>query len=184
MASELLDPATARAAASLPIGAALSVRGRGAVAADKSAHAACIWAERPAGRRTRHVHCSADACTSCTAGPSEIARAFPRLWHLASMDEQQLPDSQLAAIFLEASYLHEQAMAACLEEAGEEFDLCDAPSRALVERALLHAERAAACAGVRRTPLVARKTGRLPNVPWCWIGWRCRRCAPRSPMCG
>jgi|GEM_PF-6113558 hypothetical protein len=63
------------------------------------------------------------------------------------MDEQELPDSHLAAIFLEASFLHEQALAACLEEIGDELDLSHPRSRELAERALLHAERAAACAG-------------------------------------
>ncbi len=62
------------------------------------------------------------------------------------MDEQQLTDNQLAAIFLEASFRHEQAVAACLEEIGDILDPSSERNNALLQRALLHAERAAACA--------------------------------------
>src|SRR4051812_11477864 len=62
------------------------------------------------------------------------------------MDEQRITDNQLAAIFLEASYRHEQAVAACLESVGDLWDPADERSESLMKRALLHAERAAACA--------------------------------------
>jgi len=62
------------------------------------------------------------------------------------MDEQDVPDRRLAAIYLEATFLHEQALAACMEELGDSANLADPTARALVHRALLHAERAAACA--------------------------------------
>jgi len=68
------------------------------------------------------------------------------LWHRGHMDEHQLSDGQLAAIFLEGAYRHEQALAACLEEVGDLARLEDGDSRQLLDRALLHAERAAACA--------------------------------------
>jgi hypothetical protein len=75
---------------------------------------------------------------------------------LPTMEENRLTDSQLAAIFLEASFRHEQATATCLEEVGDVMECSDPRDRALVERALMHAERAAACAadaaGVSNSP--------------------------------
>jgi hypothetical protein len=62
------------------------------------------------------------------------------------MDEQRITDNQLAAIFLEASYRHEQAVAACIDSVGALWDTADPRSDALMKRALMHAERAAACA--------------------------------------
>jgi hypothetical protein len=62
------------------------------------------------------------------------------------MDEHDVPDGRLAGIYLEASYLHERALTACMEELGDTIDPRDPHARALLRRALLHAERAAACA--------------------------------------
>jgi hypothetical protein len=62
------------------------------------------------------------------------------------MDEQRITDNQLAAIFLEASFRHEQAVAACIDSVGDVWDPADPRSDELMKRALMHAERAAACA--------------------------------------
>jgi hypothetical protein len=62
------------------------------------------------------------------------------------MDDHDGPDGRLAGIYLEASYLHERALTACMEDLGGTFDPRDPHARGLLRRALLHAERAAACA--------------------------------------
>src|SRR5205823_1907492 len=84
--------------------------------------------------------------TTLRGASQEIHLVQVALWHRGHMDEHQLPDGQLAAIFLEGAYRHEQALAACLEEVGDLARLEDGDSRQLLGRALLHAERAAACA--------------------------------------